>query len=332
MRLVNIDFLRPLIILLIVVNHVFAIYAGVWESPWENAENIEMYEWIQRFAICCSLQLFTFISGYIYAFQVKRAGIQSFKQLIFKKTHRLLIPYVFFGTLYYFLIGSDGNYSVDSLFQQLLHGKSHLWFLLMLFWCFVIHWIIISLMHRKGYKKIYLVILLPLFCHFISPIVTDFLCLKQAFMYYVFFYVGFFSFDMLKSNIRVTLLLTISYMFLFVIFYYYVDHRSTIGMYPLYKIIELITKLGGVFCFMSLANIFTQTQNRLSKQYLSLASMSFGIYIYHQFVIQIIYYKTNIPEIFGVYWTPIVCIIITIFTSILLTVVSKKLPVVNNII
>lgn len=60
--------------------------------------------------------------------------------------------------------------------------------------------------------------------------------------------------------------------------------------------------------------------------------MSFGIYIYHQFVIQIIYYKTNIPEIFGVYWTPIVCIIITIFTSILLTVVSKKLPVVNNII
>ena len=82
MRLVNIDFLRPLIILLIVVNHVFAIYAGVWESPWENAENVEIYKWIQRVAICCSLQLFTFISGYIYAFQVKRGGIQSFKQLI----------------------------------------------------------------------------------------------------------------------------------------------------------------------------------------------------------------------------------------------------------
>ena len=98
MRLVNIDFLRPLIILLIVVNHVFAIYAGVWDSPWENAENIEIYKWIQRVAICCSLQLFTFISGYIYAFQVKRAGIQSFKQLILKKAHRLLIPYVFFGT------------------------------------------------------------------------------------------------------------------------------------------------------------------------------------------------------------------------------------------
>lgn len=332
MRLVNIDFLRPLIILLIVVNHVFAIYAGVWDSPWENAENIEIYKWIQRVAICCSLQLFTFISGYIYAFQVKRAGIQSFKQLILKKAHRLLIPYVFFGTLYYFLIGSGGNYSVDSFFQQLLHGKSHLWFLLMLFWCFVIHWIIIRLTHQNSSKMMYLVILLSLFFYFISPVVTSFLCLKQAFMYYVFFCVGFLSYDMFKPNIKVTLALTISYVFLFVIFYYYVDHRSTIGMYPLYKIIELTTKLVGVFCFMSLAYTFTQTRHQLSKQYLSLTSLSFGVYIYHQFVIQIIYYKTDIPEFFGVYWTPIVCIIITLFSSILLTVVSKRLPVINKMI
>lgn len=332
MRLINIDFIRPLIILLIVVNHVFAIYAGVWESPWENADNIEIYKWVQRVAICCSLQLFTFISGYIYAFQVKRAGVQSLKLLISKKTHRLLIPYVFFGTLYYVLIGSGDNYSVDGFVQQLLHGKSHLWFLLMLFWCFIIHWIIISLTPQKCSKKMYLVILLPLFLYFVSPVVTDFLCLKQAFMYYVFFYVGFLSYDMFKPNIRVTLALTTSYVFLFVIFYYYVDHRSTIGMYPLYKIIELSTKLGGVFCFMSLANTFTQTRNRLSKQYLYLVSMSFGIYIYHQFVIQFIYYKTDIPEILGVYWTPIVCLIITLFSSILLTVVSKKLPVVNKMI
>lgn len=153
----------------------------------------------------------------------------------------------FLGTLYYFLIGSGGNYSVDSFFQQLLHGKSHLWFLLMLFWCFVIHWIIIRLTHQKSSKMMYLVILLSLFFYFISPVVTSFLCLKQAFMYYVFFCVGFLSYDMFKPNIKVTLALTISYVFLFVIFYYYVDHRSTIGMYPLYKIIELTTKLVGVF-------------------------------------------------------------------------------------
>ena len=151
-------------------------------------------------------------------------------------------------------------------------------------------------------------------------------------MYYVFFCVGFLSYDMFKPNIKVTLALTISYVFLFVIFYYYVDHRSTIGMYPLYKIIELTTKLVGVFCFMSLAYTFTQTRHQLSKQYLSLASLSFGVYIYHQFVIQIIYYKTDIPEFFGVYWTPIVCIIITLFSSILLTVVSKRLPVINKMI
>lgn len=117
----------------------------------------------------------------------------------------------------------------------------------MLFWCFVIHWIIIRLTHQKSSKMMYLVILLSLFFYFISPIVTDFLCLKQAFMYYVFFYVGFLSYDMFKPNVKVTLALTISYVFLFVIFYYYVDHRSTIGMYPLYKIIELTTKLGGYF-------------------------------------------------------------------------------------
>ncbi len=125
----------------------------------------------------------------------------------------------------------------------------------MLFWCFIIHWIIISLTPQKYSKKKYLVILLPLFCFSCSD--RFFLCLKQAFMYYVFFYVGFLSYDMFKPNIRVTLALTISYIFLFLIFYYYVDHRSTIGMYPLYKIIELSTKLGGVLFYVFSKHIYS---------------------------------------------------------------------------
>lgn len=186
-------------------------------------------------------------------FSGKKDRYSKSEAVDFKENAQTINPLYFFGTLYYFLIGSGDNYSVDGFVQQLLHGKSHLWFLLMLFWCFIIHWIIISLTPQKCSKKMYLVILLPLFFYFVSPVVTDFLCLKQAFMYYAFFYVGFLSYDMFKPNIRVTLALTTSYIFLFLIFYYYVDHRATIGMYPLYKIIELSTKLGGVFCFMSLA-------------------------------------------------------------------------------
>ena len=69
----EITYLRPVIVFLIVVNHSFAVYSGVWNSPWgDSVPNIPVYVWIQRFAISCTLQVFTFVSGYVYEFQLKK--------------------------------------------------------------------------------------------------------------------------------------------------------------------------------------------------------------------------------------------------------------------
>lgn len=296
MRLLNIDWLRPIVVILIVVNHVFAIYSGVWESPWNGIDaNVEVYKWVQRISICCSLQLFTFISGYIYGFQISNKGILNLKQLAQKKVKRLLYPYFLFGSLYYLLISSKGNVDFIDLLFSLANGIGHLWFLPMLFLCFILHWLFykmeVFLKCRLNNDQIATTIIMTmLFCIYIcAPIMPNIFCIKYAFMYLVFFYIGQKAYGRITLRPSALFFLAIIYICMFVTNYSIIDSESANIPYLIRKTIDFLTRLSGISFFFILSLSFVKNKMALSKFYEKLTSLSFGIYIYHQFIIVYIY-------------------------------------------
>lgn len=342
MRLLNIDWLRPLVVLLIVINHVFAIYSGVWESPWNGIDdNVEVYKWVQRIAICCSLQLFTFISGYIYGFQISNKGLLSFRQLAQKKTKRLLYPYLIFGSIYYLIISSKGNVSLIELVSSLINGIGHLWFLLMLFFVFLIHWMVYKIekfIKNKLHNNLIAttIIMVMLFClYIIAPVMPNTLCIKQAFMYLIYFYIGqktYENFLCIKLKPSAIFLSVTSYIFMFVIYYSILDNESVNIPYLIHKVIDFLTRLSGI-CFFYILSLRSVKKNKsLSNFYSKLISLSFGVYIYHQFIIVYIYERTIIPELYGVHWTPFICLGITLLISYILSILSSKAPIIRGMI
>lgn len=135
-------FIRLLLIVLLVLYHSFALYCGGWE-PLPNQEMIPAYWWIGKAAYSFMLPAFVFISGYVYGFQVRTKGVQilTFKKTVYGKFKRLIIPSIVFSLLYLLVLG-DITQPITTTLYGLINGVGHMWFLPMLFWCFVCVFII----------------------------------------------------------------------------------------------------------------------------------------------------------------------------------------------
>lgn len=190
----EVSFIRPILILLVVLYHSMAIHTGNWEMP-EGGTIIPVYKAIGRLSYAFMLEAFTFISGYVWAYQREvKERKDDFLMLCRKKTIRLLIPTFVFGFLYLYLFERE-----TFLVLNLLEGPGHLWFLPMLFECFLISWCIL-------YFKPSLRAILPfLFLIAIfSP--SDLPCRLSYTLYYLpFFLLGFCLYglyDKIAANLK----------------------------------------------------------------------------------------------------------------------------------
>lgn len=100
-RLDEMDFMRPIIIILLVMMHSFTMYAGGWDLP-KGIVAVPAYKWIQVISYGCMLEAFTFISGYLFGFQLKKKKIDFFP-MVLSKLKRLILPSIIFGSLYIFI-------------------------------------------------------------------------------------------------------------------------------------------------------------------------------------------------------------------------------------
>ena len=99
--------MRPIVIALLVMMHSFSIYSGggSWEYP-QGINGVSAYRWIQIIAYGCLLEAFTFISGYLFCFQLKYKN-PDFLSLTVSKLRRLILPSIVFSTLYVGLFQVD---------------------------------------------------------------------------------------------------------------------------------------------------------------------------------------------------------------------------------
>ena len=189
-RRYDIELLRILAMLSIVMGHCFAIY-GVWTTPLslERSPEYSLYCGVNPILIYWALPIFTAISGYLIGYRgVFASNSFNYKAFIWKKTKRLYFPAVFFSLLYALLFHREVFYDIRLLSRVFIDGQGHLWFLCMLFLLYVLAYPVYLLCQKRTkYWGMFL-------CSMVICIVSCFFPLGTSiftvFFYQVFFFIG----------------------------------------------------------------------------------------------------------------------------------------------
>ena len=325
-RLDEVTLMRTILALMIVFMHAFTCYNGSWEQP-EGYTDVPFYRWVARVSFAFTLEAFVFISGYLYAFQRITLGRRdSLSHLIINKFKRLIIPSIIFSAAYFGLFYTFNG--VGDMVLRIIEGCGHLWYLPMLFWCYLVGWLLVNIKGGDCLKMMILVIL------YLLPGIGLPLRLSSCLSYLCFFYGGFLMYKYARPisssvTLRQVSVLWLVFILLFLIFRPLRDMLSTVTVQGFLskiciilgrKVCHLIYASAGVIA-LYLTTVYRVNRHQVSALTNSLASCCFGIYLFQQFILQFLYYKTSLPLIVGPYWLPWLGFLIAIIISYTLTIV-----------
>lgn len=334
-QLDEINILRPITILLLVIMHSFTMYSGgnSWTLP-DGIERVRAYFWIQKISFASMLEMFVFISGYIFAYQIyEQKKVFTFKSLAYNKLKRLIVPSIVFSIIYLLLFGtSDRN--VFMLCYQILCGVGHMWFLPMLFWCFIATYFLLKLKVRDELK------LALLFCCSVISFVPLPLGMTTTMYYMFFFFLAFFVWKhrqvVIEKLVNIKSIVWLSILFV-VLFIPLTLLREQIVLRL--STISTITLKAAYLCLTNLARIIYATVGllllyvvvlyllkyiKVPVWLVKLNALCMGVYLFQQFVLQFIYYKTTIPQYVGEYWLPWIGFVMAVMISLILTFILHK--------
>lgn len=293
-KIQEINYLRSFAIISIVIWHGLVCPIGIWGLI-ENDSSITNIIRNIGFIIIpdANMPLFTAISGFLLAYLMEYKQTKYSNFLIFFKTKvkRLLIPYFILGTLV--------NITAPQReLSQIIYGEgSHLWFCAMLFWCFPIAW--------AGYTKKYfsyfmlflsLIIILLFSNNWSIPKLP--LGLHNTLYFYFYFQLGILIFqkrELLMGKLcRYTLIFTIMYLI-----------TTILAVNKIYIISLIALRLRSTFFILMLFSITTYLlKKNILKESVSinkLCEISFGIYVFHEWIFWDFYHIPIITELLNEY-------------------------------
>lgn len=328
--LFNVTIIRPILLVLLVFYHAFAIYSGAWASI-QGYPEVPVYWWLDKLSYSFMLEMFVFISGYVFGFQVRTKGEDKLKakNLIWGKFKRLMIPCMVFSLLYILLFGNIMQ-PIQKTLYGLVNGVGHMWFLPMLFWCFVGIWVIEKL-HFKAKLLIIPILVLCSICSFSSlP-----LRIGKSMYYMIFFYVGY---VLQKEDTALNRFYTLNHCLITVV--------AFVVLFPILTLLKenLNSLIGGgqlsaslskllqlVYAFVGLCMLFViigyKEKNRkkpIPKWIIKKGNLCFGVYLFQQFILKGLYNYTNLPFILGCYWLPWIGFVVALIGSIVLAQLLVK--------
>lgn len=328
-RLDEVTVMRTILAILIVFMHAFTCYNHSWQAP-EGFVEIPAYKWLARTSFAFTLEAFVFISGYLFAFQsITLDRRTSFGVLVANKLKRLMLPSIVFSAAYFAIFYQYKG--LGNLVYSIINGCGHMWFLPMLFWCFIGGWLLEQVKVKDVWKMAFLV------CLNLFAIISLPLQLRSAASYMVYFYAGYVVYkhkDAIKAALSSKRLIGgwILFAVVFVLLRPMRDVLICTENAPrLYKLAMIV---GDNACHLVYAGLGTLVfyctavyyiQRRQLKPFtVKLAACCFGIYLFQQFVLQLLYYKTSFPVLVGPYWLPWCGFVIAAAVSYLLSVLLLK--------
>ncbi len=330
-RLLEADILRPLAVLLVVVLHSFTIYWGKWSPP-EGFVDCAPYKWIAATCFSFTMELFVLLSGYIFGYQMFVQNKHfTLKSLARNKLKRLIVPSLIFGLIYGLIFYREREF-LDAAYA-VLNGAGHLWFLPMLFWCFLLGF----LLYRSALnQKTKLLILLAAV---MLSVISFPLRLDKTLYYLFFFYLGMaFMHNQdvcrrLSENNVFLISMAITWLTLFISYELVLPALPRHFESGLLEVSVKLLKKAWVFLYASAGTLFSfmlayrimQRRTCLPKSVLFCSSVSFGVYLFHQIVIEVLYYKTSLPVLLGPYWLPWIGLGVAMSVSVLLVLLVRRL-------
>lgn len=142
MELSNCNYIKAILMLVVVLCHCMSIYDDGGWSPYENIDESWIAGILASWTGTFHVYAFTLVSGYIfYYIKYEKGGYQKYLPFLYNKAKRLLVPYVFIAAVWVVPVYSY-FFGTGELIDKFLLGKSpsQLWFLFMLFWVFAIFW------------------------------------------------------------------------------------------------------------------------------------------------------------------------------------------------
>lgn len=316
-RCIELDIMKFWGILLVVLGHVCNMYLP--NGLMHPAVPSDFLGYVSLFIYSFHMPLFVFVSGSVYAFQGEVLGRRaSFPVFVKKKARRLLIPYVVFGLLLIFLMYGCGFRSniCDYIFNGVLLSKDsrHLWFVLMLFEVFVLFYLMNRCLQMLHCPKWVLLILSFVF-YLSSYYFPYILQISNAFHYLFWFTLGY-VFILYKNEVQRIVMYSVGIAFLFA--YLVIEHNVSFHI-PFFS---TIAACAGILLFYLLSCDFKSISKTLFFRLVS--KNSFGIYLYHVFIIYLMFFFLKGLSI-SAYLLSLSVLLVSIFLSVLLTELTRKL-------
>ena len=311
--LLDVCIIRFALIFILVAYHAFCPYSGIWDSP-DGFQTNKIYYCLGLFFISFMLESFVFISGLVFGYQIRNRGKENVcnRHLITNKLKRLILPSIFFSAIYFVLFIDTTNTPFD-ITSLIWDGFGHMWFLPMLFKCFLIMGLLEYFNCNKTIVSI-LALLSSIICTIYPTPYID-----STPNYFFFFlagtYIGESNFKIAKySTFKNIIFSGIIFLILFI------AHIKTYN-----KFFSFPMSLSGVLFVYLLANrIILMPKVHISEKVVNFSNYCFGVYIYQEFILKLLYYNLNLLEICPSLLTPWIGIIITLPLSIILTHLTRQ--------
>ena len=292
-----------------VIYHAFCIYGKGWVELEGVAQN-GFYRFLPNLISGFRIEMITLVGGYIYAFQSLELGrTYKFFPFVWKKVKRLLIPCLFFGTIYYLLFRfRPGISTFHGASVRILQGVGHLWFLPLCFGCFVLIWFLDRLTIWLDSKTRFtipveaLILLSFLALSIFRPFHLPGIWSRRA-HFVVFFYGGYLLRKYRASILRVfmkkgwILLLTVLYFAIVTCRHFFLDKYVLSGVIPrgvgiqLYDTLRFLTPfigLGALYLFV--CSIVERPGFEPRPWIVESSKVCYGVYVYHCFFLMALYY------------------------------------------
>lgn len=281
--------MRLLLIALLIIYHSFVPFCGRWPM-FENMLWSAPYRHMALISYSFFLEAFVFISGLIAGYQfMRRPDMRYNLQFVIKKARRLLIPSIIFSIPYALFFYDWKN--VQTFTEQILSGAGHMWFLPMLFTCFLglwltarlnrYPWLILCLAVLIAWYPVKLFYLIDIFCQ-----------------YFLFFMAGYFSSTLrLRDKIKPrTLYIAISLAIFIPCMALELLNPDIIHPWKIYQTILLLKKISGLTACYLIIWRTVPSDLKLPDILIRLSSYAFGIYICQEFILKWLYYHTPLTH------------------------------------
>lgn len=335
--LYEVSIIRPLVIFLLIILHSFTKMSSGWEF-----QLVGIYKWVCWFIEGFRIETIALIAGYVFAYQsINLNKKYQFKSFIIKKLKRLIFPMILFGLIYYFcFIYKANSFDLLSFIVKLLSGCGHLWFLPMLFWCFIAIWIID---HFK-LSSIYTLFILAIISIMPVPKLPFGLTKLPHFIFYVYFgYYLWIKRDYIFSKFlskKWIIIFWSIYISLVIAFHLIMPEINTttllidkIIMLVVRNLFKLLISCIGILALYTTVCKYTSKANYQPKQWIVNASnYCYGMYVYHQFILMYLYYHTSLDVNCNQFVLPWIGLMLSIIVSYILTKLTLKTKFGNNLI